>query len=202
MASPNNEEIASIFESANSTVILADVSADFALTEKVAKTAKAKGLFAVIGLVNGNEEQASVLADISGSAIILPSGGDACVYHFASTVISPMNIIGLIGIDWTDVKNSLQDSGLGYFSYGNGNDIDSIVGDCPANFSEVCKLDIMKNVLINIETINDLGMYFIDGVVERTCEKLHDDASLCFSAQILDDSHKVSVMGMIVATGK
>lgn len=190
------EEINSIFEFANTAIILSDASADLELTEKVAKTAKAEGLFTVIGLANGTEKQASVLEGVSDSAIMLPTSDYDVVFKFVETLINPMYVPGVIGIDWEDVKSLLKESGVGCFALGNGKEVDSIILDCLDNIPNGFELNTAKSVLINITSFM-YDMYFIDCIMERVCEHLNDAAHVCYSAQIPDDL-RTSYMGIIV----
>ncbi len=190
------EEINSVFESANTVIILSDASADLELTEKVAKNAKVKGIFTVIGLANGTEKQASLLTGVSDSAIMLPTSDYDVVFKFVETMVVPMHIPGIIGIDWEDVKSVLSGAGVGCFALGNGKEVDSIILDCLDNLPDGFDLNTAKRVLINITSFM-YDMYFIDGIMERVFEHLNDSAHICFSAQIPDDL-RTSYMGIIV----
>lgn len=114
-----------------------------------------------------------------------------------------ITIVGLVNLDFADVKTIMTDKGMAHMGVGNGNG-DTRAQDAAkqAISSPLLETSILgaTGVLINVTGGNDLGLLEVNEAAEIVKQSADPDANIIFGA-VIDENMKDEIKITVIATG-
>ncbi len=191
--STSDSEIENMLESKDMAFIISD-TAQSAL--KACSVSKSKGILTIAIILDKSKECDNL---ISNADCVIEAVDTSAVMNAVSIITDCVYRIGIIGIDFYDVKGVISKAGKVNVAYAKVSNAEELVEHTFASLPENFNTASTRKLLLNINITENEGMVFVDGIMEIFCENLDINCEIIVNCCINMSGTECSIGAIFVS---